>query len=143
MSPEEFADLLDDVSEHCESGSFEDPLREVLPVLSQGFEQNFMRAEGPDGAPWKPRKDMLPHPLLILSGALIESVRDTGGQGNIHEVSARDIAAGVDTSVIEYAGVHQFGSEHIPARPYLYASATTLDAMADVFADAALEMLFG
>jgi len=143
MSPEDFAEYLDDLGEHCESGSFEEPLREVLPVLMEGFEQNFMRAENESGTPWPPRVDDLPHPLLILSGALIEATRDTGSAGNIHTVSERNLETGVKGSVIAYASIHNDGAGNIPQRQFLYASPETSKACAEAFASSAYFVLFG
>jgi hypothetical protein len=126
-----------------ESTSLEGPLRQTVPIWHQGFEGNFMRAEGPDGAAWAPRKDSKPHPLLILYGYLIEAARDTGSPGNITEVGPRDLRTGVDVSVVKYAGFHDTGTSRMPARVYLYAAADVQDLALEAFANAAFTLLVG
>lgn len=144
MSPEQFAQMLEDASDYCDSGEFEDALRETLPVFTDGFDQNFHRAEDSSGVPWPPRKDKKPHPLLVLSGALIESARDTGGAGNIHQVSGRLATLGIDGSVIPYAAAQNYGYEprNLPAREYLYAAEDTIQVAAEAFRPAASEAIF-
>lgn len=147
MSPERFAGLMRTTAERLESESFETPLRDCLPVILRGFEDNFMRAEGPDGNPWPARKDNLPHPLLILSGNLIESVRDTGHPGNVHEVEdgGRTLVTGVMTSVVEYAGVHQRGwpERNIPPRTYVYATPQVVDDCEAILASGVKHQIWG
>ena len=60
-------------------------------------------------SPWAPRKDTkATHPLLIKSGDLRQNFRS--------------VVTGPDTVVVgtkvKYAGYHQFGTKHMPARPF-------------------------
>ena len=60
-------------------------------------------------SPWAPRKDTKStHPLLIKSGDLRRNFRS--------------VVTGPDTVVVgtkvKYAGYHQFGTKHMPARPF-------------------------
>ena len=60
-------------------------------------------------SPWSPRKDTKStHPLLIKSGDLRRNFRS--------------VVTGPDTVVVgtkvKYAGYHQFGTKHMPARPF-------------------------
>ena len=152
MTPEEFETVLRRAGDHMEKGSFEEPLRECLPTLHQGYEDNFIRAEDSDGVPWPPHAPatvarMGPHPLLIWHGPLIEAVRDTGNPGNITEIKddGRTLETGVDTDVVEYAATHQYGEGdgRIPQREYLYANEQTVDDCEDVLAEAARQDIFG
>lgn len=125
-----------------ESASLERPLNESLSVLQQGFESNFERAMGPNG-PWLPRKDTKPHPLLILTGAMLMSVRDNGLAGHIQMVGYRMATTGINGAVVPYAAVHQFGGGRVPARTFHYADQETLDKVTTVFADQAFIILVG
>ena len=135
--------VLRDWIEQLESASLEGPLRATLPIWHQGIEENFMRAQGPDGAPWLPRKDTKPHPLLILTGALLMAVRDNGLAGHIQMVGWRRLMTGIDGDVVPYAAVHEFGYKNIPARPYMYATPAVQDAALQVFADETFQVLVG
>lgn len=148
MLPREFAAgdaqvIFADWLNALESTSLEAPLRDTLPIWHQGFEDNFMRAVGPGGSPWAPRKDNLPHPLLIHLGRLIEAVRDTGNGGNISIVGWRTLTTGVDSQVVRYAPFHQEGTQRMVARPYLYAANDVQNRALQVFADGAFEILVG
>jgi hypothetical protein len=135
MNVEQFGSLLRNLGDNIEGGSMEEPLRATLPLLHQGVEDNFLRAQDSDGIPWPRRKDNKPHPLLILHGPLIEAARDTGNPGNIHEVSAdgRLLTTGVDGDVVKYAARHQEGRGNMPKREFYYASDETVDRMEEAF----------
>ena len=142
MSPEEFLGTLGRMQATVE-GSQEEPLRACLEPLWDGIHNNFVRAEGPDGTPWPARKDDLPHPLLVLTGALIKGA--TGSGGNVLTVGhdGRDITTGVDGSQVDYAIFHMTGTRYMPPRPFMYANRETVDACADVFGNAAFELFVG
>jgi len=135
--------VLRDWADQIENMSLEGPLRATLPIWHQGIEENFMRAQGPSGAAWLPRKDNKPHPLLILTGALLMSVRDNGLAGHIQMVGWRRLMTGVNTDVVEYAAVHEYGSGRVPARPYMYATPAVQDAALLVFAEETFQILVG
>lgn len=63
-------------------------------------------------APWAPRKPSKrddSHPLLIKSGGLRQSIKSKlRGE--------HTVVVGTDK---EYAGYHQFGTKHMPARPFM------------------------
>ena len=135
--------VLAEFGQQLDTMNLEPALRDCLPVIHEGFETNFMEARGPSGAPWLPRKDSKPHPLLILTGALLEAARDTGGMGHIDRVGPRELETGVDGGTIEYAPVHEYGSSNIPARPYMYASDKVQDQIAETFLESAFTIIVG
>lgn len=148
MIPPEFAAadavvILRDWVDQIENASLEAPLRSTLPIWHQGIEDNFMRAQGPSGAAWLPRKDNLPHPLLIHLGNLLEGLRDTGNAGHILMVGWRSLTTGVSSEVVPYAPIHEFGGGRVPARPYMYATPAVQDAALRVFADETFQILVG
>ena len=146
MNADEFSQEMDQVERRMLTANLEEPIRTCLPVLTEGFEGNFLRAAGPDGVAWLPRKDTKPHPLLILSGALIEAARDTGNPGNIHEVSpdGRTLSAGVRGDVVPYADPQQNGrpERNLPARTYLYATEEVLVACGEQVQSTCRPVLF-
>lgn len=131
---DDLEDVLTRWGDELTNDSYEAPLRDCLPILHEDFEAHFYASMGDDG-PWAPRKDSKPHPILILTGALIEAARDTGSTGNISEVSARELRTGVNAGVVNYAGFHQYGTRYMPARPYVWASEEALDDCLEAFAD--------
>jgi len=148
MSPDDFMELLEDAADASESGSLREPLHDCVPLLYEGFETNFLRAEGPNGEQWPARKDDLPHPLLILSGDLIEAARDTGNPDNLLQVGDRDLVTGIAGAGVPYAATHNYGRDWgrgspIPQREYLYANEEVLDACEDVLADGMIDVMFG
>ena len=64
----------------------------------------------PEGKPWPPRKDSLPHPLLEKSGRQRRSIQ-------VRALQEREATIG--TAGVPYAVVHQDGSGPIPARTFL------------------------
>lgn len=146
MTPSDFAQMLGEAADRLDNGSLEDSLRATLEPFHEGIEENFLRAEDAGGTPWPLRKDKKPHPLLILSGKLIEAARDTGNPGNIHDVDAdgRTLLAGVRGDVVPYAAAQNFGfpPRNLPARTYEYASQDTLERCAQRFAARAQQQLF-
>lgn len=54
------------------------------------------------------------HPILWRTGTLAESLMERDAAGNIFEVTPRGVKVG---SSIFYAGWHQDGTPHMPARP--------------------------
>lgn len=142
IAAEDISEVLTAWADEIASESMEQPLRACLPLLTNDFESHFLESQGPAGA-WAPRKDSRPHPLLILTGKLIEAARDTGGAGNIHDVTGHELTAGVDASIVKYAGFHQYGTSKMPARPFIWASAEALDECEKVFLDAAFVILVG
>lgn len=70
-----------------------------------------------------------PGTLRVVSGDLLRAT-ERGGKGNIYKASAQgdiiSIEYGVDTNIIPYAAIHEYGGNagrglktRIPARPYL------------------------
>lgn len=90
-------------------------------IMYAGVQENYDRSSAADGAAWAPHAPSTvrrygPHPLLILSGAMLAASTTTGVQGNYLSVSDRSITIGVD---LIYAPAQQFGTDKIPARPFM------------------------
>lgn len=129
-------------SQAIHAASYETALRECLPILHEDFEDHFLQATGYYGS-WAPRKDDKPHPLLILTGALIEAARDTGNPGNISTVGPRELETGVNVGVVKYAGFLQYGTQYMPPRPFIWASDAAIGRCLVAFGDAAFVIIVG
>jgi len=140
IDAEEFEETLDVWVDELESMNWESALGKCIPTLTTDFENHFMQSQGDDG-PWAPRKDNKPHPLLILTGALLEAARDTGNAGNIHYIDEDTIVLGVNGSVVEYAAFHQYGTSKMVARPFIWASDEAIDSCVEIFASEAFGLI--
>lgn len=82
--------------------AFED----VGKIVRQSVRRNFAAGGRPDR--WQKRKDKKPHPILLLTRALRDSVQPVATSRQVDIVSDR-----------VYAATHQWGRGNIPARPYM------------------------
>ena len=141
---EESARWMAELGNQLENGSFEPAFNRVMPLLHDAFADNFANTKAPSGT-WPPHSPVTvkihgPHPLLILSGALLRSVTESGSDGNVEFVSAREMAVG--TSLF-YAGWQQHGTTKIPPRMFLWVNAEWVGRIGDEFQAAATEIIFG
>lgn len=120
MTAMQFAQMLKEASQKIREIDATESLRSVIPVVHESVDANFFRQVDKDGRAWPPRKDKLPHPLLIKSGAMLYAAG--GGQGHIEDVQRDKLKMGVNLSVIKYARRQNRGDAEInlPARQYFY-----------------------
>lgn len=124
-------------AERITHAHFVQPVGEMLQVAKQGVRDNFTSSADPDNQNWLPRKrEGDGHPLLIDTGALLQAATG-GGAGAIERIGRDGGEIGVDTGVIQYAAVHNFGSEsrNIPAREFMGVRAERADEMGEILAD--------
>lgn len=94
--------------------ALEPAYRQCAAIATEGMREHFSRSRGPDGKGWKPLKQRKGKPL-VKTGFLLASVKATAGpQGLVLSATA------------DYAGPQHHGTRHIPARPFVGASAATL-----------------
>jgi hypothetical protein len=108
------------------SGGFEalgPVVSEIDEVLSAGVLDNFDRQVDHQGVPWAPRKDNLPHPLLIKTGRMMTAAG--GGTGHKFEVSGERATFGIYETAVSYAIFHHMGTSRMARRRVVYASAQT------------------
>ena len=96
-------------------------LRRAAVLLAAEAKLAFHYGRAPDGSAWKPLKN----PSRKRGGATAKPLRDTGllmaslaGGGPQHAEDVSPLALVWGTRV-RYAGFHQYGTKHIPARPFL------------------------
>lgn len=124
MEVDEFADFVRGVADRINNDPFTDALESCTDAVSGGFSQIFLEAESAAGEKWPPHAPATvakhgPHPLLILSGIMLESVRQEGAVHNVKVVSERELSWGTS---VEYAMAQNFGYEqnNLPAREFMY-----------------------
>lgn len=127
-----------------ENASFESVFKNLIPVLHEGFAENFANTSAPEG-PWPPHAPATvrihgPHPLLILSGTLLRSVTTTGSEGNVEQISGREMQVG--TSMF-YAAWQQHGTPKIPPRKFLWLNGQWVERVANEFAEGCIQVIFG
>lgn len=142
ISPQDFVgSYLPRVQRELQQKSLEPQWRQIGRLIGQAEGRNFAAAASADGSAWPPRKNKkLRHPLLILTGALFQSVTSEFGQDHVERVGFRSLDWGTK---VPYAAVHEFGSKkrNIPQREFMavpdetIAEAHTIlsDALDDIF----------
>ena len=142
IESEELASVLAAWASEVDSQSFEEPLMSLAPLVYKDFDSHFMNAQGPDG-PWAPRKHSYPNPILIKSGKLIYAAATKDGAGTILRYREGALEFGVDGSVVNYAGFHEYGTQFMPARPWAYLSENAIEEVAVKLLDALFLLLIG
>jgi len=100
--------------------TFNGPLSQIISMASDGMTGFIFNSLAPDGQPYKPLKRPRPKghnpgtKPLIDTGALIQSLR--GGTDHVQKIDSFEAMVG--TSHWK-AGFHEFGTKHIPARPFI------------------------
>lgn len=127
-------------ADEIEANSLEQPLMSLSPIVFREFDSHFMNAMGPNG-PWAQRAHSYPWPILIKTGKLQLAAGTEHASGNISRFQNGWAEFGLDQSVVNYAGFHEYGTSLMPARPWCWLSPEAEDEAAERFA-AALYALF-
>lgn len=119
-------------------------LAEAKTELQRGMRAGFNSSiDVETGEGWAPRKRKYPHPPLMKSGAMMQAATG-GGAGSIARVQQQELEVGVSGDAIKYANYQQGGTKNkdgslrMVARPFVGASAETLDLIGEKVADAGL-----
>lgn len=106
-------------------------------ILCEGYEENFYNQVDDSGSYWPPRKDSLPHPLLIKTGLMFKAATDAASPGHLTDIQGGDtLISGISGSIVPYAIYHHIGTSRMPSRRVIYASENTLHRIEEAFADA-------
>lgn len=137
---------MDELKREIETADLTAGFEEAIAVVNDGLYQNFSLAVGPTGTSWPPHAPYTvqrygPHPLLVLSGAMLAAATEVGASGNIHRVSDRSAESGIDATIIPYTFAQNFGWAHIPARPFFYAVDDVVDRATATFFSWAFEII--
>jgi phage virion morphogenesis protein len=139
---------MDVLAEGLDSQPLTPAMQECAVLMKQSVRDNFTSSATPDDENWPPRKDPGDgHPLLTESGALLQAAVG-GGAGHLEEVGDREVAMGVDGSVIPYAATHNFGRDTgrgapIPQREFAGLRIEHEEACEQVIEDFVFQELFG
>lgn len=126
-----------------EEAPITDAMTSVADVMRQSVRDNFTSSATPDGSSWPPRKIQGDgHPLLMDTGRLLQAATG-GGAGGIEIIQGREVAMGVDGSVVPYAATHNYGRGKIPAREYAGIKPEHEAACQEIIADGLMAEVFG
>jgi hypothetical protein len=134
---ENLGDHFDRMAAAADAPNLAAAMEEAQKLVLVDIGRNFIAAATPEGVSWPPRKDNLPHPLLIKSGAL-ESAATGTGAGAILRVQAREAEVGIDLDVIPYARAQDRGyaPRNLPARHFHGATSKTLEGIGALLLEA-------
>lgn len=122
MNAMEFAKFLRNVPTLVEAVNHRDTMEELAVIVQESVQDNFQRQTDVMGTFWPPRKDTLPHPLLIKTGRMLDAA--TGGPGHHKRAQRKGLEMGIKPDKVPYAKYHQYGTRRIPQRQYFYLHST-------------------
>jgi hypothetical protein len=132
---------LSNMANALQSVDCREPLEVLRGLGIADVEYAFASRTSPDGQVWAPRKDSLPHPLLIKSGAMYAAA--TGRGSGFADLSTfNSIQMGITPGLVDHDKYQQFGTSRIPARPYMGMRESTVDRGAELVADHVLQKVF-
>lgn len=105
-------------------------------ILCDGYQENFYNQVDETGTAWPPRKDSLPHPLLIKTGVMFKAATDQTSPGHLTDIQRDTLISGISGAFVPYAIYHHLGTRVMPSRRVIYASNQTLSRIEEAFADA-------
>lgn len=139
----ELGGVLLDIDQKFRNAEFQSELTGFQTVLEETHKEHWAGRHTPSGSSWPPlaastiaRKGH--DKPLILTSALVNAMTDRNAPGHVGEVQPRYMTYGTD---IEYAGIHQDGTNRIPQREFAGMRDETVDKLADRIADALVEKL--
>ena len=134
-SLEEFARKLGVEAARLAEIDFRPALAVCSYLIQNDTRERFRRAEDPDGNRWKPLKHKPRVPKgrgvdqpLWATGRLVASTA-AGAVGHVESIGRASLTIGTN---VGYAGYHQDGTRHIPARPFLGVGRDLGDKIEDV-----------
>lgn len=100
---------------------FSPALQAWIPDLAETWTDGFVSSRAPDGSTWKPLKRARPkghntarRPLIDTGEMFRSAVSD--GANHIEQVTKNTAEIGTSD---RKAAFHQYGTKHIPARPFI------------------------
>lgn len=103
-----------------------EPLQAIADDFYEGQEENFERSPSPyqdldDLYKDQKQKSLgFVYPVLVAHGKLRDAASKQGAPGNITTFTKDSVKMGVSESSLPYANAHQYGTDFIPARPYIF-----------------------
>lgn len=138
-------DLVHDMCDQLSEPRFErEQWQETVEVIEGMHEQYFASSAGPDGQPWAPlaaatvaRKGH--SKILIDTRRLHDSLTSSDHSDAVRDFAEEFLLFGTRR---EFAWIHQQGTERIPRRMHTGVSATGVDEIVEVMADACVTIMF-
>jgi len=138
----ELAVRLDGISQGSQGSDYTEPLRSCSTAIKASAKENFAGGHGPDGEAWAPlaRPRKRTKGMGKAKGAEKDKpLRDTGllmasltaaGPGHVERLTRAELLQGTN---LGYARYHQYGTRHIPARPFLGFNEALQDRIVEIF----------
>lgn len=145
IEAEQLPGVLDKLVKSLE-GDMSEALDMCRADIAGMFMDIFQRAQDAGGTAWPAHapetvRQYGPHPLLILTTALMQSVTTDFGTGDsVIENSGRDLAWGTN---LEYGGYNNYGTSRIPPREFLYWTDEGADAVVETLGNWIDENILG
>lgn len=121
MNATQFPAALDDIGRRFDSEPLTEAMEACHDHVVDGIRDSFVNGIGPDGEIWPARKDKATHPLLNMTGELMDAY--TGGAGHVRRIGYREMQVGAekaDTGSRAGLFVHQYGATIYPKiKPFL------------------------
>lgn len=132
--------LIEQIAEDVVKGDYTDPLRSISKEFETAHEIFFLLERSPANRPWAELAESTVfakgHDTILQdTKALMESVSGTHGDA-IRDIEGdgdyRGLLFGTD---VEYGIFHQYGTRHMPARPFVGITEAMLEQATEIIAD--------
>lgn len=148
----DFPKLVTSFAGILENAPAADLMNELHYMVREAQASNFATAQSGSGQQWplrkyhghptldKGRSGIPGHPLLIDTGDLYLSVTSPSGPDHVGEIIDKAFTSGTD---LPYAGFMEFGTNKIPARPFIGIDKKTVDNMQEKVSEWGWSILIG
>ena len=135
-----FLDLVEHAVSHPQAVG---PIRRAAEHIAGELGRGFQSSIAPDGTAWPPLKRRRPRghnpgtrPLIDTGEMMLSTISDASG--HIEEIADDSLTYGTANRNVHghvLAAIHQFGSQHIPARPFVGWTEASTDYATEAVAD--------
>lgn len=138
--------VFDDIANEFKTGDYSQPFKEeIAPELAEQHAEGFAAATDSNGNPWAPLSPFTIRKkghdtILVDTKSMANSIVSEGHPEHVQTISARELAWG---SRDEKLPRHMSGTSRMPARPAVGVTPKTADRIAEIVADATVEILKG
>lgn len=135
--------VLNDLQSVVLNCDYQPMLEAFQAVIAHGEAEAFVAQSTPGGEPWEKLSEVTIRRkghdvILIETSALMVSLVDINGPGNINMTMSHGLIFGTD---VEYAMFHETGTSKMPARPVVGMSDETLDDLCERVAQTTIDSI--
>lgn len=138
-----FDAISNDLATVVRDCDYQPMLEEFQRVIAHGEAEAFLAQSTPGGVAWDKLADVTIQRkghdvILVETSALLVSLVDINGPGNINMTMSHGLIFGTD---VDYAMFHETGTSKMPARPVVGMSDETLDDLCERVAQTTIDSL--